>query len=106
MTWRKFTAVAGSIGTHGMAHALETVLEASRLVQQHPEGANIRFVLLGDGARKQALRAKAAEMGLGNLSFLDEDVGGVRGCVYGQGEACRFGLFSSGSGGNMHALRS
>ena len=63
--------VAGYIGTHGMAHALETVLEAARLMQQHPEGAHIRFVLLGDGARKQALQAKAAEMGLNNLRFLD-----------------------------------
>jgi hypothetical protein len=54
-----------------MAHALETVLEAARLVQQHPEGAHVRFVLLGDGARKQALKARAAEMGLDNLVFLD-----------------------------------
>ncbi len=63
--------VAGYIGTHGMAHALETVLEAARLTQQHPKGAHIRFVLLGDGARKQALKAQAAEMGLTNLHFLD-----------------------------------
>jgi glycosyltransferase involved in cell wall biosynthesis len=63
--------IAGYIGTHGMAHALETVLEAARLMQQHPEGGQIRFVLLGDGARKQALQAKAAEMGLSNLRFLD-----------------------------------
>ncbi len=63
--------VAGYIGTHGMAHALETVLEAARLMQQHPEGGHIRFVLLGDGARKQALQERAAEMGLSNLRFLD-----------------------------------
>ena len=63
--------VAGYIGTHGMAHALETVLEAARLMQRHPEGSHIRFVLLGDGARKQTLQAKAAEMGLSNLVFVD-----------------------------------
>ncbi|NCC40347.1 MAG: glycosyltransferase WbuB [Gammaproteobacteria bacterium] len=63
--------VAGYIGTHGMAHALETVLEAARLMQQHPDGSHIRFVLLGDGARKQALKVKAAEMGLQNLVFVD-----------------------------------
>ncbi|MEA1049045.1 glycosyltransferase family 4 protein [Lamprobacter modestohalophilus] len=63
--------IAGYIGTHGMAHALETVLEAARLMQQHSEGDHIRFVLLGDGARKQALQAKAAEMSLNNLFFLD-----------------------------------
>lgn len=70
-TTEKPLFVAGYIGTHGMAHALETVLEAARLIQRHPEGAHIRFVLLGDGARKQALQAKAAEMGLDNLGFLD-----------------------------------
>jgi len=70
-TTEKPLFIAGYIGTHGMAHALETVLEAARLMQQHPEGAHIRFVLLGDGARKQALQAKAVEMGLDNLRFLD-----------------------------------
>ena len=105
--------VAGYIGTHGMAHALETVLEAARLlgavgdagrVADHtapnpavlstsntpvlpasntpvipagkPEssardGQPIHFILLGDGARKEALKAQAATMGLANLHFLD-----------------------------------
>lgn len=63
--------VAGYIGTHGMAHALETVLEAAALMRQHPQGANVRFVLLGDGAQKQALKARAQRMGLDNVLFLD-----------------------------------
>ncbi len=127
--------VAGYIGTHGMAHALETVLEAARLlgaegdagptpVCQDPNSAvlptsntavpavipagkpacsttsvipagkpessamdgkaavnnhgaaprrrpSIHFILLGDGARKEALKAKAAKMRLANIHFLD-----------------------------------
>lgn len=62
--------VAGYIGTHGMAHALETVLEAARLARERgDDGA--AFLLLGGGARKQALRARAAELGLSNVVFLD-----------------------------------
>jgi glycosyltransferase involved in cell wall biosynthesis len=63
--------VAGYIGTHGMAHALETVLEAARRMAALPEGRDVRFVLLGDGAQKQALKATAEQMGLTNVVFLD-----------------------------------
>jgi glycosyltransferase involved in cell wall biosynthesis len=115
--------VSGYIGTHGLAHALETVLEAAamlggpggdalteaeRLAGPAPQGSRgeavdpglgitaggadprdarspserstlggaaqtgrFYFVLLGDGAQKQALKARAAEMGLGNVVFLD-----------------------------------
>ena len=111
--------VAGYIGTHGMAHALETVLEAARMLgaegdvgptpDRHdtnsavlpasntpvipagkPEssamdgkaavnnhgaaprrGPTIHFILLGDGARKEALKAQAANLGLTNVHFLD-----------------------------------
>jgi glycosyltransferase involved in cell wall biosynthesis len=63
--------VAGYIGTHGMAHALETVLETACLMRAYPAGAQVRFVLLGDGAQKAALKAQAAEMGLDTVLFLD-----------------------------------
>lgn len=63
--------VAGYIGTHGMAHALETVLEVARLLGEYPEGEWVRFVFLGDGARKSALMAQAVELGLDNVLFLD-----------------------------------
>lgn len=63
--------VLGYIGTHGMAHALETILEAAARIKALPEGANVRFVLLGDGARKQALKETAARMGLDTVLFLD-----------------------------------
>ncbi|MEW5878945.1 MAG: glycosyltransferase family 4 protein [Pseudomonadota bacterium] len=66
---RKF--VAGYIGTHGLAHGLQTVLEAARQVKARPEGADVAFVLLGDGAQKKALKAEAARLGLDNVCFLD-----------------------------------
>lgn len=63
--------VAGYIGTHGMAHGLETLLHAADRLQQAPNGGDIVFLFLGDGANKAKLVAKAAEMGLANVRFLD-----------------------------------
>jgi len=62
--------VAGYIGTHGLAHGLETLLDAARLLQQqgHDE---IHLLLLGNGASKAALQARAAELKLRNVTFLD-----------------------------------
>lgn len=63
--------VAGYIGTHGMAHALETLLEAARRLQDDPVGRDIRLLFLGDGANKQKLVAQAKAMGLTNVVFVD-----------------------------------
>ncbi len=63
--------VAGYIGTHGMAHALETLLEAAQTLQQTPGAENIRLLFLGDGASKAKLANQAQAMGLGNVMFLD-----------------------------------
>ncbi|MEX0372768.1 glycosyltransferase family 4 protein [Spiribacter roseus] len=66
--------VAGYIGTHGMAHSLETLLDAAAALQARkddPVASRIRLVLLGDGARKAGLEARAAEMDLRNVVFLD-----------------------------------
>lgn len=63
--------VSGYIGTHGMAHALETLLEAAEKVSTLPAGDSYRFIFLGHGARKQALMDKAELMGLKNVVFID-----------------------------------
>lgn len=63
--------VAGYIGTHGLAHALETLLDAAECLVGIPEGKDIRLLFLGDGARKEVLVSLAAERGLGNVIFLD-----------------------------------
>ena len=64
--------VAGYVGTHGMAHHLETILEAAAIAQKNND--NIRFVLLGNGARKADLVQQASEMGLDNVIFIDSVV--------------------------------
>ncbi|MCC6787588.1 MAG: glycosyltransferase family 4 protein [Hyphomonadaceae bacterium] len=63
--------VAGYVGTHGLAHGLDTLLDAAQLLMAEPEPANIRMLLLGHGARKEALVAKAQEMALNNVIFID-----------------------------------
>ncbi len=63
--------VAGYVGTHGMAHGLETVLEAAALLKAQPGGDRFRFLLLGDGASKAALVAAASARGLDNVVFVD-----------------------------------
>ena len=63
--------VIGYVGTHGMAHALGTVLDAAKMVQNQAKGDRLRFVLLGDGAQKSALKARAADMGLRSVIFID-----------------------------------
>ncbi len=63
--------VAGYVGTHGMAHHLETILDAAQTIDSRPSGDVFRFLLLGDGARKQALKDEAARRGLRNVIFID-----------------------------------
>lgn len=62
--------VAGYVGTHGMAHALETLLDAAARFRDAGDD-RFRFLLLGDGARKQTLVERAREMGLDNVVFVD-----------------------------------
>ncbi|NNN06030.1 MAG: glycosyltransferase family 4 protein [Elusimicrobia bacterium] len=63
--------VAGYIGTHGMAHALETILDAAALMRARPGGDDFRFLLLGDGANKPNLKRRALDQGLDNVRFVD-----------------------------------
>lgn len=63
--------VAGYIGTHGLAHALDTVLDAASLLMQQGDGDRFAFILLGDGANKAALQARASREGLDNVIFVD-----------------------------------
>jgi len=55
-------------GTHGLAQGLETVLTAAERLKGH---ADIRMVLVGDGAEKADLIIQARERGLKNVTFLD-----------------------------------
>jgi glycosyltransferase involved in cell wall biosynthesis len=59
--------VVAYTGTHGLANALGTLLEAAALLRDKP----IAFVLVGAGPDKPALLRRAAELGLANLQFFD-----------------------------------
>ena len=61
--------VAAYFGTHGMAHKLETLLEAAGLLRDHPD---IVFLLIGDGAERQRLLGLRDAQGLSNVKMLDQ----------------------------------
>jgi glycosyltransferase involved in cell wall biosynthesis len=63
--------VGGYVGTHGLAHHLETLLDAAEKLAAEIGGDRYHFILLGDGARKQALQEDAARRGLINVTFVD-----------------------------------
>jgi glycosyltransferase involved in cell wall biosynthesis len=62
--------VVGYIGTLGMAHALETLLETAAILKQTPEASDVRILLLGDGAEREKLIARARDMDVDNVVFL------------------------------------
>lgn len=55
-------------GTHGMANGLGAALDAAKVLQGRGR-SDIKIVLLGDGALKEALMARAAREGLDNVVF-------------------------------------
>ena len=61
--------VAAYFGTHGMAHHLETVLEAAQILAKDPR---IVFVLVGDGAERSRLLELKNQQGLSNVLMLDQ----------------------------------
>ncbi len=56
----------GYIGTFGMAHALENVLHAAAMI----EASDVRFLLVGTGAEREKLVAKAKTLKLKNVVFV------------------------------------
>lgn len=58
------------IGTMGMAHGLETVLEcAARLQVENPD---VLFLLIGEGAEKERIRELARGQSLTNIRFMGQ----------------------------------
>ena len=58
------------VGTMGMAHALDTVIEAAKQLRTvFPEAM---LLLVGEGADKERIRALAESEGLSNLRFVDQ----------------------------------
>ena len=63
--------VCGYVGTHGLAHHLETLLDAAELLKAEGLSDAIHLILLGDGARKEALVESASRRQLNNVTFID-----------------------------------
>jgi glycosyltransferase involved in cell wall biosynthesis len=58
--------VVGYIGTHGMAHALDNVLDAADLVR----GQGVHFLFVGAGAERERLMAETERRKLPNVTFV------------------------------------
>ncbi len=58
------------VGTMGMAHGLETLLDAAARLQH--DNPAVVFLLIGEGAEKERIQDLARSRGLANVRFLDQ----------------------------------
>ena len=61
--------VVSYIGTHGMAHALDVVLNVAK---RFSSDSDVHFLFIGEGAEKAKLKGLAEQLSLNNLTFLDQ----------------------------------
>ncbi|NUN97129.1 MAG: glycosyltransferase family 4 protein [Candidatus Omnitrophica bacterium] len=59
--------VVSYIGTHGMAHGLDRIIEAAHLLRDR---ADIHFLFIGEGAKKEEVVRHARKLGLERITFL------------------------------------
>jgi glycosyltransferase involved in cell wall biosynthesis len=59
--------VVSYVGTHGMAHGLDRVLDVAAALRPQDQ---IRFLFVGEGAERQRLQARAKSESLDNVVFL------------------------------------
>lgn len=59
--------IVGYIGTHGMAHSLDFIMNSISKVYDQ----NIHFLFIGDGAMKKEIKQIAKDLKLTNVTFLD-----------------------------------
>ncbi len=62
--------VGGYIGTHGLAHKLETILNTAKMLQDK-KIYKFKFLFLGDGANKKYLLSYSKKLNLNNVIFLE-----------------------------------
>lgn len=61
--------IVSYIGTHGMSHALDVVLQAAAQLRDERD---LHFLFVGEGAEKAKLKEMATTLQLNNITFLDE----------------------------------
>ena len=59
--------VCAYVGTHGMAHGLDAVLDVAK---RFLADEGVRFIFVGEGAERTRLEARAKSEGLSNVQFL------------------------------------
>lgn len=59
--------IIGYIGTHGMAHSLDFIVECLAAIKDK----SIHFLFIGDGAMKNTIVERANQLKLQNITFLD-----------------------------------
>jgi len=62
--------VVSYIGTIGMAHGLETLVEAACLLQH--SAPHVLFLIVGEGAEKQRIKTLVRDRNLANIRFVDQ----------------------------------
>lgn len=60
--------VCSYVGTIGMAHGLEVCIEAAKLLRAKGRD-DVRFLIVGDGASRKALEARAAAEGVADMAI-------------------------------------
>jgi glycosyltransferase involved in cell wall biosynthesis len=61
--------VAAYVGTHGMAHGLDTIIEAAELLRERDD---IVFLMAGDGAERGRLQQEITQRELSNVKMLGQ----------------------------------
>lgn len=59
--------VVGYVGTHGLAHGLDFIIESIKTLNDD----SIQFIFIGDGAEKQNLVLLSQKLNLTNIQFID-----------------------------------
>ena len=57
------------IGTHGLSHALDKVLDTANILKNNEE---VRFLLIGEGAEKENLIKQTKTQNISNAIFIDQ----------------------------------
>jgi len=62
--------IVGYIGTHGLAHSLETIVDCAALIQERNIQPEIHFLFVGDGAQRQTIMTYAELKNVSNITFI------------------------------------
>ena len=76
--------IAAYVGTHGMAHGLDIILDAAEKLRSRPD---IVFLTVGDGAERKHLEADCAQRGLSNVMILGQQPKAMMPIVWGASDA-------------------